>query len=188
MKKKKIFLLPAILLLFVLSINAQIVPGLKGGLNFGTLSGFEGNSRVSGHVGVFLHHTINPRWCFQPELLYSGEGQRYISTEGEERTLALDYIQVPLMMQYYPVRQLYFEFGPQVGILASARDKGRDVVNANNDFTPAQLGLNLGVGVQATRNIGFYGRYNFGLTDVSRFDNIVDQSRVGQLGMSVRLH
>ena len=187
MKKKMILMMPAILCLSIFSLHAQVVAGLKGGLNSGYLSGFEGNSRISGHVGVFLHHTINRNWCFQPELLYSGEGQRYISSEGEERTIALDYIQVPLMMQYYPINQLYFEFGPQVGILASARDKGRDVVNVKSDFTHAQLGLNLGIGVNATRNIGFYGRYNFGLTDVSSFDDIVDESRVGQIGMTIRL-
>jgi len=170
-------------------VNAQeTIVGIKGGLNSTFLTGYVGNNRVSGHAGFFLHNTINNRWCFQPELLYSGEGQRYFS-DGEERTLALDYLQVPLMIQYFPMRQLYFEFGPQVGILVSAQDKGMDGlnINAKNDFSAAQAGLNLGVGIKATNSIGFYGRYCFGLTDVSKFDNIVDHSQVGQIGLSVRL-
>ena len=92
------------------------------------------------------------------------------------------------MIQYFPVKQLYFEFGPQLGILASAQDKGGGTnYNVKDDFAPTQVGLNIGVGVKATYSLGFYGRYNFGLTDVSRFDNIVDHSYVGQLGMSIRL-
>lgn len=172
----------------LLPAQAQVTPGLKGGFNSASLTGFNGNSRVSAHAGFFLHNTINSRWCFQPELLYSGEGQKYFS-DGEERTLALDFIQVPLMIQYYPVRQFYLEFGPQFGILASAQDKGSNAnFNVKEDFSTTQIGLNLGLGVNANRSLGFYGRYNFGLTDVTKFDNVVDQSRVGQVGMTIRLH
>ena len=169
-------------------IHAQTAVGLKGGVNIANLSGFEGNSRVSGHAGVFLHHTINSSWCFQPELLYSGEGQRYFSN-GEERTLALDYIQLPLMIQYYPSSQLYLEFGPQVGVLLSAQDKGDEVghENVKEDFSTAQIALGVGLGFKVTNQVALYGRYNFGLTDVTKFDNIVDHSRVGQIGIAVRL-
>src|SRR5678809_1462945 len=152
--------------------------GIKGGLNIASLSGFEGRDRVSAHAGLFLHHTINKNWCFQPELLYSGEGQRYMSG-GVERTLALGYLQLPLMIQYYPTPQIYFEAGPQFGLLLSAQDKVDDEsghINAKDDFTAAQVALGLGVGFKATEQLILYGRYNFGLTDVSRFDNIVDHS------------
>jgi hypothetical protein len=174
-----------------LSVDAQNAIGLKGGLNIANLSGFNGRSRISGHGGVFLHHTINKNWCFQPELLYSGEGQRYFSG-GEEHTLALDYLQLPLMIQYYPVPNIYLEAGPQVGVLLSAQDKvnGFDEGHSNvkGDFSSAQVAIGLGAGIKASEQIIFYGRYNFGLTDVSIFDNIVDHSRVGQLGVAIRFH
>ena len=118
--KKLMFLLVCSSLSFFL--NAQFTAGLKGGVNFANLNGYNGDSRISLHAGLFLHHTINNRWCFQPELLYSGEGQHYFNSDGEERILALGYIQIPLMAQYFASRQLYFEAGPQIGILASARD------------------------------------------------------------------
>ena len=184
--KTKIMIM-AVLSISLLSSNAQFTPGIKGGFNFAYLTGFSSNSRIGAHAGLFFHHTINPQLSFQPEVLYSGEGQPYFD-DGDERTLALDYIQVPLMIQYFPIKQLYIEFGPQLGILATAQDKGNGVnLNVKDDFAPTQIGLNIGVGVKANNSIGFYGRYSFGLTDVSRFDDIVDQSRVGQLGMSIRL-
>jgi len=190
MKKKIVIFLLIVFNLSFLTTIAQNAIGVKGGINIANLSGFNGRSRVSGHAGFFLHHTINRNWCFQPELLFSGEGQRYFSN-GDEHTLALDYIQVPLMIQYYPVPQLYFEAGPQVGLLVSAQDKVNDFeghANVKGDFSSAQVALGLGAGLKLSEQIIVYGRYNFGLTDVSVFDNLVDHSRVGQLGVAIRFH
>ena len=190
MKKIATIFSVAVISLFGSTVNAQQAVGIKGGVNIASLSGFEGRSRISGHGGVFLHHTINRTWCFQPELLFSGEGQRYIANTGEERTLALGYLQLPLMVQYYPAPQVYLEAGPQFGLLLSAQDKVDDEsgnINAKDDFTAAQVALGLGIGFKATEQLILYGRYNFGLTDVTRFDNIVDHSNVGQLGIAIRL-
>jgi hypothetical protein len=191
MKKVTVIFFLAVFNLSFLTAVAQSAVGLKGGVNIASLSGFTGRSRISGHGGVFLHHTINRSWCVQPELLFSGEGQRYFSN-GTEHTLALDYVQVPIMIQYYPVPNIYVEAGPQVGLLISAQDKVDDFdephSNVKGDFSSAQIGLGVGVGLKASEQILFYGRYNFGLTDVSVFDNIVDHSRVGQLGVAIRFH
>ena len=188
--KKVTMVVSVVVISFLLSTaSAQQAIGLKGGVNIASLSGFEGRSRISAHGGVFLHHTINKNWCFQPELLYSGEGQRYVSG-GVERTLALGYLQLPLMIQYYPAPQVYLEAGPQFGLLLSAQDKVDDYeeqINAKDDFTQAQVALGLGIGYKASEQLILYGRYNFGLTDVTRFDNIVDHSNVGQIGIAVRL-
>jgi len=188
MKKVRMILSVAVMSLFFSTVNAQQV-GIKGGLNIASLSGFEGRDRISFHGGVFLHHTMNKNWCFQPELLYSGEGQRYMSG-GVERTLALGYLQLPLMIQYYPAPQVYLEAGPQFGLLLSAQDKVDDEageINAKDDFTTGQVAIGVGIGYKASEQLILYGRYNFGLTDVSRFDNIVDHSNVGQIGIAVRL-
>ena len=190
MKKVTTTLAVAVMSLFVSTTNAQQAIGIKGGLNIASLSGFEGRDRISAHAGLFLHHTINKNWCFQPELLYSGEGQRYMSG-GVERTLALGYLQLPLMIQYYPAPQVYLEAGPQFGLLLSAQDKVDDEsgeINAKDDFTTGQVALGLGIGYKASEKLILYGRYNFGLTDVSRFDNIVDHSNVGQLGVAIRFN
>jgi hypothetical protein len=82
------------------------------------------------------------------------------------------------------------EAGPQFGLLLSAQDKVDDEsghINAKDDFTAAQVAIGLGLGFKATEQLVLYGRYNFGLTDVTRFDNIVDHSQVGQLGIAIRL-
>lgn len=192
MKQLTTILLLAVFNVSFLTVSGQEAFGVKAGVNIASLSEFTGRSRVGAHAGVFLHHTINRNWCVQPELLYSAEGQRYFSN-GVEHTLALDYLQVPVMIQYYPVPNIYLEAGPQVGILVSARDKIDEFdeegdANVKGDFSSAQVALGLGAGLKVSEQIILYGRYNFGLTDVSRFDNIVDHSRVGQLGVAIRFH
>ena len=185
---KKVIVLAALACCSVGFIQAQTAPGIKGGLNLTDVSNFNGSNRVSGHVGLFLHHSLNSRWCIQPELLYSGQGQKYQTGEGE-RTLALSYIQVPVMIQYYPVKQLYFEFGPQLSFLTSAKVKGGgNDVEVDGGYRKADVGINLGVGVAATQQIGFYARYGAGLTYITKNGNTSNMNRVGQLGMFVRLH
>jgi hypothetical protein len=170
--------------------RGETVVGVKAGVSIASLSSFSGRDRISGHGGVFIHHSFNKNFCIQPELLFSGEGQRYYSN-AVEHTLVLNYLQVPIMMQYYPVPNFYVEAGPQAGILISAQDRvgGRNGhSNVKADFSGAQLALGIGAGVKATEQIIIYGRYNFGLTDVSVFDNIVDHSRVGQIGIAIRFN
>lgn len=170
--------------------QGQWEPGIKGGLNLSDVSNFNGNNRISGHAGLLLHHSINSNWCIQPEILYSGQGQRYNTAAGE-RTLALSYIQVPVMFQYYPVKQLFFEAGPQVAFLTSAKTKneeGDNKVEVDDSYRKADVGINLGVGIAATRQLGFYGRYHAGLMDISRNGNVTNRNRGGQIGMYVRLH
>src|SRR5689334_15463703 len=111
-------------LLFMMhTASAQFSVGVKGGLNFAHLSGFNTDGRTSGHLGLYLNHRNNPRLSIQPEILINGKGTQYFD-DGEERTIALDYISIPLMFQYNALHQLYFEFGPELGLLASATDKG----------------------------------------------------------------
>jgi hypothetical protein len=51
--------------------------GVKGGVSLTGVTNLKGNERTTGHVGIFMHHTITKNWCFQPELLYSAQGQHF---------------------------------------------------------------------------------------------------------------
>ncbi len=188
MKKLLTVFVLATLTLYFSPARAQMAVGLKGGLSYANLSGFDGNSRVTGHVGLFLHYSIHDRWQFQPELIYSGEGERIVG-DGSGSTIALAYVNIPLMIQYFPAKRLYFEAGPQLGFLAGAtsKDSSSGHLNLKRDFSNSQFAINLGAGVIASKKLGFYVRYDFGLTDIYRFNDIQDHSRVCQVGVTLRL-
>jgi hypothetical protein len=162
--------------------------GVKGGLNVASLSNAGDDNRISGQLGLYLHTRIAKDWAFQPELLYSGQGDRY--WDGSDRyTWALNYLNIPLMFQYYPIHRFYLEFGPQLGILVDAHDKGPHGYNANisSAIHKADATLNLGMGVKATDQLGIYMRYGLGLSDVTRDDNYSYANRVFQLGLEFKL-
>lgn len=177
------------MLICVLTRAQKVIPGFKGGLNVATISGLYGDNRLSGHIGFFLHTSIARDWAFQPEILYSGQGEKYWQNDGRY-TWALNYVAIPLMFQYYPVHRFYLEFGPQLGIMASAKLKGPDghSADASSSVHKADATLNLGMGFYANRMAGFYFRYGLGLSDISAGDNYNHCNRVLQLGMELRLH
>jgi hypothetical protein len=185
---KNFLVIPALVLSSLFVQAQKVIPGFKGGLNVANLSSLYGDNRISGHIGFFLHTSIARNWAFQPEILYSGQGQKYWQGDASF-TWALNYVDIPLMFQYYPAHRFYLEFGPQLGIMASARAKGPGGYNADASASvhKTDATLNLGMGFYATRMAGFYFRYGLGLSDVSARDNYTYSNRVIQLGMVLRL-
>ncbi len=186
---KKLFIIAGACLFFFNAANAQVM-GIKGGLNFANISDYGGDSRLSANVGLYFHTKINNTWAIQPEILYSGEGYKYTTITGNQMVLALNYIQVPVMFQVSPVKEFYFEFGPQVGFLTSAniKDNNGNKTDQMGGYNKVNFSLNAGVGIHATRELGFFARYSFGMSDITMNDNRSYYSNVGQLGMTIRLN
>jgi hypothetical protein len=160
--------------------------GVKAGVNLATLNGQgESPGRRTGFIGGG-HLTIslpNSMFYFQPELLYSMKGFSE-SDGGSTATLALDYIDIPLLVG------LHFDtggsltprvfLGPQASIKASCKLKGSqggesasidcdseliEGVFAAKSFLFDMLfgaGLDLAMGKV---DIVFDARYDLGLTD-----------------------
>jgi hypothetical protein len=190
---KTIFIL-AILCLLVLIAPAQPVVGLKGGLNYTSLSGYSGDQRLSLHAGLFVQVPFNKNWSFQPELLYSAEGRHYKVVADAEHAetqglITLDYVALPLMFRFSPGSRFYVEAGPQIAVLVAAHSKGlsTDEMNIKRSFTNGQFGLNLGSGISINQRIAVYGRYDLGLTDITPGNSVANKSSAGQLGISFRL-
>lgn len=190
MKKISILFIGVLTVLFCGIVNGQTTFGIKGGVNVADISDNGYKPRVSGHGGIYVNRMFNKYFGIQPEVLFSGEGQQFVYNSVEHRW-KLNYIQVPLMLQVYPIKELYVEAGPQVGLLVSARDKvtgqsHQPDIKAN--FATAQFSIATGIGFKIVDRVAIYGRYNFGLTDVMSYDpTIIQHSNVGQIGIAVRL-
>ena len=189
MKKITILFIGVLTVLFSIVGNGQTTLGIKGGVNVSDLSGNGYKPRVSAHGGIYVNRMFNKHFGIQPEVLFSGEGHRYIF-DNTEHTWALNYIQIPLMLQVYPIKELYLEAGPQLGLLVSARDKlsaHGDNPNIKANFATAQFSIGTGIGFKIVDRVVVYGRYNFGLTDVTSYDpTIIHRSNVGQIGVAIR--
>ncbi|PKD15887.1 hypothetical protein APR41_11440 [Salegentibacter salinarum] len=178
---KKILLLAVVTVLGFTNVKAQEIEfGAKGGLNFASVSGdnTEGIDVVTSlNFGVLSEIPVSDKFSFQPELMYSGQGYSF-----NENTIALSYLNLPLMGKYYITKGLSVEAGPQIGFLLSAKNEETDVKDSFNSF---DFGVNFGLGYKFDNGLNFGARYNLGLTDINNLDNSSSKNKNGVFQLSV---
>lgn len=141
--------------------------GVKAGLNISTLSDSEFNSKAGFYGGVFANIPVAQDFSFQPEVLYSGMGAK--AKVDSDVKANLDYISIPLMLQYNALPNLYLEAGPQFSFLVNSKLKYKSSsTDAKDVFKSFDFGIGLGAGYYFTQNIGVTARYVAGLTDVAK--------------------
>ncbi|QSB26500.1 porin family protein [Flavobacterium sp. CLA17] len=178
---RKFLVLAVVTVLGFTNVNAQKIKfGAKGGLNFASVSG--DNTKGIGAVtsfnfGVLSEIPISDKFSFQPELMYSGQGY-----DLNDNTIALSYLNVPLMGKYYLTKGLSLEAGPQIGFLLAAKNEKTDVKNSFNTF---DFGVNFGVGYKLDNGLNFSARYNLGLTDINNLDSSSSKNKNGVFQLSV---
>ena len=178
---KKILVLAVLTVLGFTNVNAQEIKfGAKGGLNFASISGdnTKGIDLVTAfNFGVLSEIPISDKFSFQPELMYSGQGYSF-----KNNTIALSYLNIPLMGKYYLTKGLSLEAGPQIGFLLSAKNEKTDVKDSFNTF---DFGVNFGLGYKLDNGLNFGVRYNLGLTDINNLDNSSIENKNGVLQLSI---
>lgn len=186
--KKAIFLLLALLALITAKAQ-QVHLGIKGGVNISNLH-FNNNtstdSKVGVHFGLLAHIHASKTWALQPELLYSLEGAK--AKGNNDVTFNLNYLNVPVLLQYMFNNGFRLEGGPQLGFLLNAKTKTNDVTVDNNSFESISISIPLGVGYLSSSGWGLDARYVFGLSNINENKNgPTIQSNVFQLGIFYQL-
>ncbi|NIF05257.1 PorT family protein [Chryseobacterium sp. Tr-659] len=171
------------------SASSPVRFGLKAGLNVSSFSGNDSKSKAGFYGGVFANIPVAQDFSFQPEVLYSGMGAK--SKADSNAKVNLDYISVPLMLQYNALPNLYLEAGPQFSFLINSKLKYKSNSADGKDlFKSFDFGLGIGAGYYFTQNIGVTARYVAGLTDIlkNRPDLSEDKSKNGvfQVGLAYK--
>ncbi|MET3876780.1 outer membrane beta-barrel protein [Chitinophaga sp. OAE865] len=186
---KKLILSGVLAIGTMLAVQAQNVKfGVKGGLNISKLTATDGSKALAGfHAGGLVNIGLGKTWAIQPELVYSTQGtkaERSVLWLTSSNTVKVNYINVPVMVQYSIVPEFYLEAGPQVGFLTAAKVKSGDVtVDIKNNMQSVDFGLGFGFGYKFDMGLGVSGRYNFGLTKVYDSDQVDSKNSVAQVGV-----
>lgn len=186
---KKFILLAAIAVFGFWNINAQDVKfGVKGGVNFATITGDETqgvDSRTAFHIGGVVEIGISEKFSFQPELVYSSQGAKG-SDEGFDIEIKYDYLNIPLLAKFYVADGFSLEAGPQVGFLLSAKGEIQGISVDIKDFTK---GIDFGLGVGGTykldSGLNFGARYNLGLSDINDDPEISEKNQNSVIQLSI---
>lgn len=179
---KNILLFSLMSMLFTIANAQDIVFGLKAGLNTSNWYGANDdvsdiyNTRSSVHVGALLELNINEKFSLQPEIIYNITGAKVNPIDASRDAvpssdvlLDVQYISVPLMIQYKFKNNFQLELGPQMGFLVDAlANVDGENVNIKDEFEKRDLALNAGLGYKFDNGIFFNVRYVYGMSKIAR--------------------
>jgi hypothetical protein len=161
--------------------------GVKAGANVADLHSTATNNidaRTSVYVGGLAHIHLNKYLAVQPELMYSCQGAEW-NTNQFEYTWRLNYVTLPVLLQYMFDNGFRLQTGPQLGLLASAKRKsGGTITDVKSDYTSADFSWSFGAGYLTSTGVGIDARYNLGINDINNTgsgDRL--QNRVFQIGL-----
>lgn len=182
------FSVTLVAILMAQTVSAQHVNlGIKGGLNFYNIhsdNSSEYDPKTGFHLGLLGHVHLDRNFAVQPELVYSKQGAEY-SIAGVNTRLKLNYINVPIMLQYMFNNGFRLEAGPQVGFLIKAESEtNKTETNIKDDIKTVEFGLGFGIGyIHTPTGFGVDARYNLGLSKINENGSDKLTNRGIQLGV-----
>jgi len=148
----------------------HVVFGVKGGLNFYNVQNDNSTTydqRTGYNFGILGHIHSNSQWAVQPELTYSAQGAK---------NLDLGYFNIPVLIQYMFDNGFRLQAGPQIGFLVSSDN--------NDNWNPLDLALSIGASyVVPSTGFGIDLRYNHGINDINKSNDVKSTNRGIQLGL-----
>jgi hypothetical protein len=177
--------------------NAQVSFGAKAGGALTSLPGDYSNFRKAGfYGGITGELPVGKKFSIAAELVYSLQGNKqrikfadwapidgYVESE-KKASMNLSYLNLPVLVKYHLIEEVYLETGLQAGLLINAKVKtsqgSGDIKDLYESF---DLSLPLGAGYQLKNGFGANLRYNQGVTNVYKPTNWKPHNSVIQLGV-----
>ncbi|BAP31576.1 uncharacterized protein CHSO_2539 [Chryseobacterium sp. StRB126] len=207
--------------------SSPITFGVKAGLNASTISrsddryyesgdhNDEDKLKVGFQAGVFVNIPVAEKFSIQPELLFSQLGSKveetysyYSSNYGFKSNFEykanLNYLTLPVMVQYNILPQLYVEAGPEFGYLLGGKIKGDDTrttIKGNSttiskesysEDLPMDLyrrfnfGIGIGAGYYFTQNFGVTARFTAGISNIMKETDYKMRNNAFQVGVAYK--
>ena len=167
--KMKNLLFAALVVFIVINGNAQTCFGVKTGVNLASLSGNDSDwvdGQTTIHIGGVANIGITELLSVQPELLYSRQGAK---NKEDDTTIYLDYISVPIMVDFKVTEGLSLQGGPQIGININGIVEDDNAGGEEDIENLESLDIGVGIGAQYKISKGLFiqARYVAGLSSLS---------------------
>ena len=190
--KAKFYVLVAGILLAQAAF-AQFTVGIKGGTNITKVEGkaFRDEFKYGYHLGGFAEIGLGGRLGIQPEVLFNQYQTRVDSSFknvyqnaadfSNYKDVKLNYLTIPILLNYKLGNILSLQAGPQFGILIS-QDKNL-LENGKEAFKSGDFSLTGGAQINISK-LRLTGRYFVGLNNIS---DVSDQNKWNNQGYQLSL-
>ena len=189
---RKVIIMAVLMLSSVAAFAQRPVGSLtvqpKIGMNFATLTkADDSESRIGLVAGAELEYQLSDIFSISGGALYSQQGCEW-SEDGSTRTNKLDYINIPVLANVYVVKNLAVKVGLQpafnVNSKAKASKGDSSVQGSIEGIKTFDCSIPVGLSYEY-KNFVIDGRYNFGLTKVSKHAD--SKNSVFQLTLGYKL-
>jgi hypothetical protein len=161
------FSLFIVLLLFVPNSYAQeFKGGLKGGICASQVSGddLSGFDKAGLILGGYVARSLSERVALQMEIMYIQKGSRKNARpdKGDYQSyiMRLNYIEIPVLLNWRHKKKWGFEIGPSIGYLFKSYEADEFGVFVNaRPFNPTEIAINFGLNYYMTENLFVNTRY-----------------------------
>jgi hypothetical protein len=182
----------------------QFSLGIKAGANLNSLSSSSSvgtdphKPNVGFHLGFFGEFRLKEKFYLIPELQFNQRGAAINNAQNSNERVNLNYIDLPILLSYQPIKQINIDLGPNVsfktsavGINGSTKNNVDFIYDKNIDF-----GISTGLRFNISNKVALIGRYYHGLSsvvDASYADvngnttKVTFANRTLQFGLSYRL-
>jgi hypothetical protein len=177
--KTKLLVLSAALL-FSMASMAQFHLGVKAGANIIKVDGqsFKDQFRYGYHLGGFMEIPLGGKFELQPEVLFNQYSTRLdsnykniyhnIFNPQQGNNIKLNYLSIPIILDYKLASFLRLQAGPQFGVLI---DQNRSLLqNGGDAFKRGDLAMLAGAELKILK-FRVTGRYAIGLANINDIDN-----------------
>jgi hypothetical protein len=176
---KKILML-SVMLLAVLTTKAQNEEGecswmVKAGVNLATVTGSSDSKMIPGFAGGFeLEYGLTDQVGLSAAVIASMQGEKEKDIDLE---LLFNYVNVPLLVQFYPVKGLAIKAGAQLGFMMGKKAKidGQKIdidnlealTGMSSEFRKFDLAIPMGLSYEWKKFV-LDVRYNMGLIPINK--------------------
>lgn len=168
----------ALFVFFAQASMAQFSAGIKAGTNIIKVDGksFEDEFKYGYHLGGFATIGVGGRFSIQPEVLFNQYQTRtdssfkaiYQNAFSGDNDIKLNYLSIPLLLNYKLGSLLSLQAGPMFSILM---DQNKNLLqNGQDAFKKGEFAM-LGGAQVSLGKIKLNGRYVVGLNNINDIDN-----------------
>ena len=161
---KKILMMVVVAMMATVSVNAQqmfLKPMV--GANLASFVGDVNDQKMKVGIlpGAEFGYNISEQFGVTAGLLYAIQGSK---TDGAKYNNNLDYLNIPILANYYIIPGLAIKAGPQFGILTRAK---YDDIDIKENFKSLDISIPVGLSYEISDFV-IDARYNIGITNIAK--------------------